>query len=89
MFTLTFTDGKSKTVVSAARYDFAEFRGGQAASVTVNKDYFNDSGVDFRLGYKDPESASDMHATCFVTNEAGKTIDKLGPYPPLPSAPAH
>lgn len=80
MFTLTFTDGSSKTVVSAQRYDFSQFDGGNAASVIIHKDYFNEGGVEFRLG--EPRLKKDQaFSTCFVTNELGKTIDRLGPYP--------
>ena len=80
MFTLTFVSGKKKTTVSAQRYDFVEHSGGQAAQVTVSKDFF-DGGVEFRLA--DPVTNDcQWYTTCFVTNEAGKTIDRLGPYPP-------
>lgn len=81
MFHLKFQRGDYATNISCPHYDVD--RRDARAFVIAYKGFTNEGGVEYlvdhynpRLGYEGPTPFD----VCFVTNDAGKTVDRIGPF---------
>lgn len=73
MFTLRFcTDTDYQWVVATSEYA-KDIRDGFAFIIA--------KGVEYRVGGLGKDGHK-PYAVCFIENQAGKTIDRIGPYPP-------
>jgi hypothetical protein len=81
MFTLKFMEGGNSTVVSGARYDTHYLLTGDLARaaaciVTVYPQLTSDTaGVEFHVG-----GERQQYGVCYIENQSGKTIDRIGPF---------
>lgn len=81
MFTMTFIENEnSKTVVSAAKYEVNTYDNGIKGVIVYDK--FNSfSGIEFKVTgdskYHHPSHNYPYFEVCYVTNQDGKTIDRI------------
>lgn len=81
MFTLRFMSGADSAVVSGARYDTRHFMTSdqmraESCIVTVYPQPTSDiGGVEFHVGGEEHQ-----YPVCYVENQSGKTIDRVGPF---------
>ncbi|MCB1713171.1 MAG: hypothetical protein KDH96_12075 [Candidatus Riesia sp.] len=72
MFTVRFQTKNTDTYSSlnCVRYD-VRICPDDVAIITVHSTYFDDSGVEFRIG------RDQQYNVAYITNDVGKTIDRI------------
>lgn len=81
MYYLKLKRGDYTTNVSCARYDVDERKG--RAFVIVYKGFTHEGGVEYLVAHHNPKMGYEApvpYDVCFITNDAGKTIDRIGPF---------
>lgn len=77
MFNIKFiseSEGRDTEInVSCRRYDL--IRGKERVRVSAYEKYTSENGVDFLVSAHPKDQRM-----CFITNEAGKTVDRIGPF---------
>lgn len=81
MFHLKFQRGDYSTNVTCQRYDVDQRKG--RAFVITYKGHTSEVGTEFLVDHYNPKvgyEAPVPYDVCYVTNEAGKTVDRIGPF---------